>query len=259
MCQNLTSTELVDLIEVSVAQQARELHGRNIDPHLAAIVVGTDSRFVELKQRRGHTLGVETSIYRLPATSQIADITSIIGFLNVDPSVHGILIQLPLPDFTTEQIDQIINTIAPEKDVDGLRADSPFQPTTAQAMLQLAEHYKIDLTDCVIVGRGRLVGSPLHRLLDKQKIAHQVVDLNTKDGAKVIAQAKVILSGTDTLKPIFDRTTVRKDVAIIAAGNEIDHDDLDNWASALTPARGGVGPLTITLLLQQTVTAAKHG
>lgn len=273
---SLSSHELVEVVDAETARQARALRERGIDPHLAAIVVGPDDRFAELKQRHGRAVGVETSIYRLPLSATVEDIAGVIGFLNVDPSVHGILIQLPLP-LKSDATDQLIAAIAPTKDVDGLgtgRDDKPaqtladlvrdthhrghFLPTTAWAMLALADHFKLDLTNALVVGQGRLVGQPLDQLLDQLKIKHQNVDLQTKSRDKIIAVADVILAGTDTEQPIFNRTTVKKDVAIIAASTEIDHDDLETWASALSPARGGVGPLTIALLHQQTVIAAAH-
>jgi methylenetetrahydrofolate dehydrogenase (NADP+)/methenyltetrahydrofolate cyclohydrolase len=281
MTHSLNSLELVEKLEAEIILKVRQLKSEGVDIHLAAIVVGEDDHFVELKQRRGRPLGIETSIYRLPASSLPEDVISVIGFLNVDQAVHGILVQLPLPkSFTTEQTDQIINAIAPAKDVDGLSAGRDkqpakslsdlvrathlrhrFLPTTAWAMLSLADHNQIDLHNAVIVGNGRLVGQALHQLLEQLKIKHQVVDLNTPDLATIIAQADVILAGTDTDKPIFNRTTVKKDAQIIAAGQEIDHLDLENWATSLTPTKGGVGPLTITHLFNQTVIAAStaHG
>lgn len=267
---------MVDRLEKEIATKARELIAKDIQPHLAAVVVGDDDRFAMLKQRRGHVLGIETSIYRLPSSSLASDVTAVIDFLNIDPSVHGILIQLPLP-FKTDEIDQILNTIRPDKDVDGLAQGwaprlSPtlsdlvtathgrgqYLPTTAWAMVELALEHKIELKDLLIVGRGRLVGQPLDQLLTQLKIDHSVTDATDKKSAEHIKKAAVILSGTDSPKPIFNRRNVAKDVTIIAAGNEINHESLDGWAKAVTPERGGVGPLTITLLLRQVIVAASR-
>lgn len=260
----------------NTARRARQLRNQGIDPHLAAIVVGRDDHYVELKQRRGREVGVETSIYRLPEDTKLDDLLGVIGFLNVDDNVHGILVQLPVP-YSDKEVEQIINAINPAKDVDGLgtgriKIKSPqltelvqtthqrggFLPTTAWSMLKLAEKYDLKFDQCLVVGQGRLVGQSLDYILDLLNVEHQVVDLQTKQLAEQIARAKLIFAGTDCEQPIFNRTTVKKDATIIAAGNEIDHDDLANWASALSPSRQGVGPLTIALLHEQTVIAAER-
>lgn len=275
-----TSTELVTELDAATVQQSRALLKRGINPHLAVVAVGeaAQSPFVRVKQKRGHELGVEVSVYRLPETVRYADVESVINFVNDDPDTAGAIIQLPLPPkISPAERSKLLTTVKPIKDVDALRAGSVIQkgntidhiiehatakqrfvPTTAAAMLLLAKQYDIKLSgSVVVVGKGVLVGTPLHLLLTAMEVPHAWVDKETKGYMDAIKSADVILAGTDAPSPFLTKKTVKAGAVILAAGNEIDHVSVDGYAALVSAKTGSIGPLTVSLLLQNTVNTTK--
>jgi len=277
---HITSHNLVEQLDLATVKQARALRAEGVDPHLAVVAVGDTalSPYVRAKQRRGHELGVEVSIYQLPITVNYSDLESVINFINDDPEVSGAIVQLPLPStITGEQRNRVLTLLAVAKDVDALSggcsiasgpsieqlikhatAKKRFVPTTAAAMLLLAAQESLDLSkSVVVVGKGALVGKPLHALLQAMKVPHSWVDKTTADYLAVIKSADVIFAGTDTDKPFLTKKTVKSGVAILAAGNEIDHESVDGWAARVSAKVGCVGPLTVSLLLSNVVNTTK--
>lgn len=275
----LNSHDLVHETDNQTVARARALRQEDVVPHLGVVLIGEATPFVRLKQRRGHELGVEVSTYRLPDSVSVAEASAVISFLAVDPAVHGILLQLPLTaSWQNHDIDALIDAIPADKDVDGLKNGRPdklsadnieaaaqeahaagtFLPTTAWSMLSLCHCYHLPLDETVVVGKGRLVGQPLHLLLKMMDQPHKWVDLQSVDREAAISRAGLILAGTDSVKPIFTDANVKAGVAICAAGQEIDHEALRDYAAFLSPERGGVGPLTVSYLMQQTVIAAER-
>lgn len=276
--QIITSDTLVKELDDQTVLLARNLLSKQITPHLAVVAVGdtVDSPFIRYKKSRGRSLGIVVSVYTLPETASVGEVEKVIKFLNQDPEIAGIIVQLPLPkQFDKKQVDFILNAIDASKDVDGLGKGKiiakakdiiamqdvailkgGYLPTTAHAMLLLANEYKLNLNDgLLVIGKGRLVGNPLIELLSMLSIKCQQVDKESKELNNAIFSAKVIMAGTNTVDPFLDESFVQERAYVIAAGNEIDHKSLDGYAEAITPKKGGVGPLTISLLFINTVRA----
>lgn len=279
--KHLFSTELVNLLDDATAVAARSLHQREIFPHLAVIAVGAaaNSTFVKIKKERGRAVGVDVSVYELPADLTYADLEAVLNFANDDPDIHGVIVQLPLPSqFSDAETTKLLNLIKPEKDVDGLGlgqylaeakdmatlikqavAAQKYIPTTAQSIWQLAETGDVDWSEkVVVVGKGRLVGQPMHALLSAFGVAHQWVDKEDANCQQVIAEADVIVAGTNDPRAFLTDKSVRAGATVLAAGREADHYSLDGHVSQIAAERGGIGPLTVSILLANTVTAAQR-
>lgn len=280
----LTSEDLVKQIDDDTVKVARQLIKKGIHPHLAVVLVGEKPKtiFTELKRKRALSLGIVMSVYHVPPRAKLSDLLELIEFLNKDQEIHGIIVQLPLPaKFKLNQIKQVLQAVKADKDVDGLgkgkftkgeytslakleaaaKKDKKFLPTTAWSIIKLGQAYTVPLKSTksiVVVGKGMLVGQPLHQMLKQLKIRHQLVDDHSKSLERAIFGADVILAGTSATKPFLDERLVREEASIIAAGQEIDHRTLDGFVKALTPKKGGVGPLTISLLLNNLVTTCKN-
>lgn len=277
---HLNSHELVKTLDDDTVQRARALRARDIIPHLAVVAVGDSavSTFVQRKQKHGLTLGIEVSAYQLPEIVQYSDVESVINFANDDAELAGVIIQLPMAkSISTVERDKLLTMVNPKKDVDALGGGKlvvkakdidellhkavqkkRFVPTTAASLLLLAQQAELDLqSQVVVVGKGLLVGNPLHEMLNALGVRHEWVDKTDKGYKDVIKSADVIFSGTDTLVPFLNKRLVKPGVAILAAGNEIDHESVDGHAAVVTAKIGSVGPLTISLLMQNTVRACE--
>lgn len=277
--KKLTSDSLVKELDDQTVLLVRGLLKKQILPHLAVVAVGKtkDSLFIKLKKQRARNLGIILSVYELPQNATLPDIKSVIEYLNKDREIHGIIVQLPLPNkFTDSQIVSILKMITANKDVDALGKgrvilkkaknltkmnelaleSSGYLPTTAYAMLLITKEYGINLKDgLLIVGKGRLVGNPLAEMLTALAFKFKQADEQNKNLNNAIFGAKIIMSGTNSKKPFLNDSFVQERAYVIAAGNEIDHKTLDGYAEGITPQKGGVGPLTISLLLSNTVRA----
>lgn len=264
--RSLNGSELAGYIKERQAHQVRGLRqAHGVMPKLA-IVAAIDNPVTEvymrLKKRYGAEILVDVDIYH----SQQADVKELLNKLSKDSSVHGIIVQLPLADPT--QTDEIVNLVVPEKDVDGLGRAAKFQPATPLAILWLLAGYNIDLTSkrVLLVGRGKLVGAPLERMLLESGITPEVADKSTLDLKHETLQADVIITATgvaglikpDMLKPgavVVDAgVTGEKGKTVGDVAPEVfERDDL-----SLTPPKGGVGPLTVCALFENVIRAAER-
>ncbi|MDB5177803.1 MAG: FolD bifunctional protein nonfunctional [Candidatus Saccharibacteria bacterium] len=261
----LNGKEVADYIKERQAKQIRNLRQEwKIIPKLAIIqtvdnpVIDT---YVHLKQRYGDDILVEVEIHKVDQ----ADLFSTIESLNEDDSVHGIIIQLPLAD--VDMTERAVNAVAPSKDVDGLAGGSPFTPATPMAIDWLLASYNINLVGqkIAIVGNGRLVGAPLAALWTGQGRDVTVFDTTSSDELSVkLRQFDVIVTAvgkprlidTDSVKVgavVIDAATSSEDGKIVGDITEAvrQRDDL-----TMTPEKGGVGPLTVTALFDNVITAA---
>jgi len=262
----LNGKEVADYIKERQAKQVRNLRQEwKVIPKLAIIqtidnpVIDT---YVHLKQRYGDDILVDVEIHKVDQ----ADLFTTIETLNADETVHGIIIQLPLADVAAT--DQAVNAVAPSKDVDGLAASSPFTPATPMAIDWLLASYNIDLVGkkIAIVGNGRLVGAPLARLWLAQGRDVTVFDSMNADELSlklrlydviVTAVGKPRLIDSDSVKigaVVIDAATSSEDGKIVGDVTEAVRmrDDL-----TMTPEKGGVGPLTVTALFDNVITAAR--
>jgi methylenetetrahydrofolate dehydrogenase (NADP+)/methenyltetrahydrofolate cyclohydrolase len=277
--QSLLSTTLVKELHEHTKLAVAKLVDAGIDPHLAVVLVGEEPasvKYVSIKDRVAKELGVIVSLYHLEDDTSVDKIAETLTFLSADPEVHGIILQLPLPGhISQEQVDTLLQTIAPEKDVDGLRGDwkkLTYSGTSIQALLtpqswalppmvssvlSLLDNYNISVTDkkVVLVGRGRLVGQPLEEYLSKLGVDVKAVDEETVGILDIAKEADILIVAAG--QPDLVTYQWVKDGAVVVDCNQDVHvDSVSQIASALAPAVGGVGPLTVAWLLHNTVQAA---
>lgn len=265
MTKLLNGSELVGYIQERQARQVRALRqASRVFPRLVIIKSTASSSvidtYVRMKQRYAEEILIETVVETLPE----ADMPAAIERHNADPLVHGIIVQLPLAD--PGLTDQIVNQIAPEKDLDGLGQDAKYDSATATAINWLLSGYGVDLRDKAIalVGNGRLVGAPLARMWQASGYNVTVMDINTTDMELALRQSDVIVTATgvpgliksDMIQigaVVVDAGTASEDGVIVGDVESAvrERDDL-----TITPAKGGVGPLTIAALCDNVIQAA---
>jgi methylenetetrahydrofolate dehydrogenase (NADP+) / methenyltetrahydrofolate cyclohydrolase len=262
----LNGKELAEFIKERQARQVRSLRqALDVAPKLA-IVVTIDhpviNVYMRMKKAYGADVQVDVAIHRVKQDQAAATIKQ----LNADPGVHGIIVQLPLE--RPEETEEIVNLVAPEKDVDALGKDALFEPATPMAIMWLLAGYNVDLQGkkVLLVGRGKLVGVPLERILTASGIDVSVADRDTKDLRAAALEADVIITATgspailypDMLKPgsiVVDAGVASeggKTVGDVAA-EVYERDDL-----IITPPKGGVGPLTVCALFENVIRAARQ-
>lgn len=254
----------------------RENHG--IHPGLAVVLVGNDPAsqiYVRNKQKACEEVGFRAFEYRLNENSTQEQLLDLIRVLNKDDKVHGILVQLPLPKHIDEQT--VILTIAPEKDVDAFHpmnvgrimiGNYEFLPCTPAGVMELIDSTGVDLNgaNCVVVGRSNIVGKPMAMLLLHRNATVTICHSRTRNLAEVCAGADILVSAVG--KPHFIRADMVKDGAlVIDVGmnhdengklcGDVEFAEVEPKASYITPVPGGVGPMTITMLLKNTLHAAK--
>jgi methylenetetrahydrofolate dehydrogenase (NADP+) / methenyltetrahydrofolate cyclohydrolase len=262
----LNGKELASYIEERQAREVRSLkQARHVQPKLA-IVLTVDNPvinvYVRKKKRYGADLGIEVDIHQVPQDEVVA----LIKNLNRDVSIHGIIVQLPLE--RPEETEKIVNLVAPEKDVDGLGVRAKLEPATPMAILWLLAGYNVDLAGkkIVLVGRGKLVGAPLERMLSDSGYGVTVVDKNTKDAKAETSQADVIISATGSpavLKPdMIKQGAVVVDAGVAGEGGktvgDLAPEVYEREDLTLTPKKGGVGPLTVCALFDNVIRAARR-
>jgi methylenetetrahydrofolate dehydrogenase (NADP+)/methenyltetrahydrofolate cyclohydrolase len=264
MAKILDGNELADFIKERQAHQVRGLRQHDkIRPRLAIVVTSDNpviGTYVRLKQAYAQDILIETDVFRVDVDRAAAKITE----LNDDQLVTGIIVQLPLSD--PALTDQLVNLISPAKDVDGLGQNSQFDPATAVAINWLLTGYNIELTGrkIVIVGRGRLVGAPLAAMWQQSGYDVTVLGRNA-DLKSALAQAEIIVSATgvpglltdDLIPPgavVVDAGTADDSGVVVGdvAPDLRERDDI-----TITPAKGGVGPLTIAALMDNLIRAAR--
>lgn len=266
MTKILNGSELVGYIKERQARQVRGLRQAwKTVPRLVILKTPGASKvittYVGLKQRYGDDILVQTDIQ----TCSEEEMLSALDTLNKDSSVHGIIVQLPLDD--PSKTDEILNHIAPEKDVDGLGKEPKFDSATALAINWLLAGYGVELQgkQIAIVGNGRLVGAPLARMWQQSGFNVTVLDRSSTDIAKVLRQSDVVVSATGN--PHLITSSMLKVGAVVVDAGTASEDgvivgDLDESVRqrddlVLTPEKGGVGPLTVAALFDNVITAAR--
>lgn len=276
----ISGVEVSTKLKSELIQKVELLKKKGIDPCLATILVGNDQAstiYIRNKHKACSELGIKTKDNTMPSAIEEEKLIELINSLNNDPSVHGILLQLPLPS----HIDQfeVINKIKPTKDVDGLtyqnaglllNKKSSLIPCTPLGVMELFNYYKIELKgkDIVIINRSILVGKPLFLLLLEKDATVTICHSKTRNLEEKLRRADIIITAVGnrklfTLKPEH----VKEDVVIIDIGisrengkiiGDTDFKRVAPKASWITPVPGGVGPMTITMLLNNTIKAASN-
>ncbi|HUY53045.1 MAG TPA: bifunctional 5,10-methylenetetrahydrofolate dehydrogenase/5,10-methenyltetrahydrofolate cyclohydrolase [Candidatus Dormibacteraeota bacterium] len=234
-------------------------------PKLAIIQIKDDpviNTYVRLKKQYGSDIGIEVESFHLKQSAAIATINK----LNTDNSVDGIIVQLPIDNI--EQIDEILNAVDANKDVDALATKSQFDPATPTAILWLLAGYNIDLRgkNILIIGNGKLVGKPLSEMLIKSGQKVTVADSKTKNLKDLALESNIIITATGS-PAILRSDMISHGSVIVDAGVATDKGksvgDLDESVYlrddlTITPARGGVGPLTICSLFSNVIKSAQN-
>jgi methylenetetrahydrofolate dehydrogenase (NADP+) / methenyltetrahydrofolate cyclohydrolase len=265
-------------IKSRVKKAVQELKADSIQPCLATVLVGDNlasAAYIQSKQEDANEVGIVTKDHRLEATLKQQEILELVQFLNHDPEVHGILVQLPLPSHLNE-VD-IATSLSPLKDVDGLTpynagmlqsGIAALKPCTPSGIMALLDYYKIGIAgmDTVIVNRSNLVGKPLLILLLERDATVTICHSKTKGlNEKLLSADLVVTAVGDRQRFTLTANMVKEGVVVIDVGmarlngkltGDVDFDSVKQKASWITPVPGGVGLMTRAMLLKNTVTAA---
>ena len=278
----LSGKEFAQRIREDAKRQAEALMRRTgVRPGLAVVIVGHDPAsevYVRNKHRACEELGLYSAAVELPAETTKEELLAKIDALNADDRVHGILVQLPLPGSLTAAEPEVLNRIAPEKDVDGFHpvnvgrlsigepSLAPCTPAGGLRMLELAD-IPIDGARAVILGRSNIVGKPMMALLLAKNATVTVCHSHTKDIAAIAREADILVAAVG--RPNFvTADMVKPGATVIDVGinrvapkklvGDVDFEAVKEVAGAITPVPGGVGLLTIAMLMQNTVAAAQR-
>jgi methylenetetrahydrofolate dehydrogenase (NADP+)/methenyltetrahydrofolate cyclohydrolase len=255
-------------------------------PHLAAILVGEDpasQTYVANKEKSCQKVGITSTLYRLPAETTQDELLGVIDFINQDDEIDGVIVQLPLPDHIDK--DTVIQAIHPSKDVDGFHPENvgkmvsglpTYLPATPFGILMLLEHYKIETSgkSCAVLGRSNIVGTPMSLLLSRKaepgNCTVTTVHSRSQNIEQITAEADIVVAAFG--QPHYLKADMVKDGAVVIdvgihrvpsdktkSGfrliGDVDFDEVSKKASWITPVPGGVGPMTITGLLMNTMKA----
>jgi methylenetetrahydrofolate dehydrogenase (NADP+)/methenyltetrahydrofolate cyclohydrolase len=266
-----------DEIREELREKVEDLHKKGVHPCLAVIQVGDDPAstvYVGNKKKACAYIGIESRAYELPEETTQEELLSLIRQLNEDEGVHGILVQLPVPAHMNEE--EIIDTISPDKDVDGFHpwnvgalsiGEAGFVSCTPAGIIQMLKrsNIEIDGKDCVVVGRSNIVGKPMAMLLLRENGTVTVCHTHTKDLKTICKRADILVVAIK--KPrFFDASYIKEGAVVIDVGihrdadnklcGDVDFDSVAPKAAAITPVPGGVGPMTITMLMSNCVDSA---
>lgn len=252
-----------ELVKNELAEQVFNLRKKGVFPNIAVLLAGDDHAseiYVGLKKKVAHELGIDFSLYRFSESNTLADIRTCIDWLNQDESVHGIVIQLPLPSNLQPETESLISMIDSKKDVDGqLGEKSPYLPATVQAVVSIIDRAPMPEWSplvCVVGAKG-IVGSGLMRALPRLGYECVGVDVSKTDNSKIIKTADIVISATG-VAGLIKSNMVKDDVIIIDVGSpiaEVDFKEVSKKSSFITPVPGGVGPVTVVSLMQNLVKA----
>lgn len=251
-------------------------NGKNIA--LAVIQIGNDpasSVYVNNKKKACEFVGIRSVAYELPEETQQDELLKLIDDLNADHSIHGILVQLPLPKHMNE--NAIINRISPLKDVDGFHPQNVgalcigqpgFVSCTPAGIIQLLKRSDIEIAgkECVIIGRSNIVGKPMSLLLLAENATVTIAHSKTENLMEVCKRADILIAAVGRPK-MFTKEYVKEGAVVIDVGihrlesgklcGDVDYDDVLSICSAITPVPGGVGPMTIAMLMNNCVESLK--
>jgi methylenetetrahydrofolate dehydrogenase (NADP+)/methenyltetrahydrofolate cyclohydrolase len=261
----LNGTEIAGFIKERHAKQVRSLRSQKIIPKLAIVQAKDDpviNTYVRLKKQYGTDIGVEVDGHILLQ----ADVPKLLNKLSNDETVHGIIVQLPLEN--PAQTDEIVNLVTPSKDVDALGSESKFQPATPMAIMWLLSGYNIELMGrkILLIGRGKLVGAPLEKILKDSGYQVEVIGREIPDLAERSLKADVIITATGSPAILYP-DMIKQGAVVVDAGVASEEgktigdlapevykrDDL-----TITPEKGGVGPLTVCALFENVIRSAQN-
>lgn len=274
----INGKEIGSQIREKIQLEVKDLIENGITPGLAVILVGEDpasQTYVANKEKACHEMGIYSELIRLPETTTETELLNHIKKLNADPAIDGILVQLPLPKHIDE--DLVIQAISPDKDVDGfhpvsvgkmLLGQPTFLPCTPHGVMKLLEYSNVSVAGkhAVVIGRSHIVGVPMGQLLLQKDATVTYCHSKTPNLAAITTQADILVVAVGRAKMIKSEH-IKEGAVVIDVGmnrdengklcGDVDFDNVFEKVSAITPVPGGVGPMTITMLMVNTVQSAK--
>jgi methylenetetrahydrofolate dehydrogenase (NADP+)/methenyltetrahydrofolate cyclohydrolase len=275
----LDGKKLSNKIKEELKKEVKELKEKGIIPGLAVILVGNDPAshtYVKMKKNASKEIGINSIVYEMPENVSEEELLKKIDEINENPDIHGLLIQLPLP----KHIDttKILERVNPKKDVDGfhpynmgrlVEGLNTFAPCTPLGVMEIFKEYNIDLVgkDVCVVGASNIVGKPMWALLVNAWATVDICHIETRDLAAHTKRVDIVIVGVG--KPnLITADMVKEGVIVVDIGinklpngklvGDVDFENVSKKASYITPVPGGVGPMTIAMLLKNTVKAAKN-
>ena len=265
-------------VKGEVAEKVSELQKDHVNPHLSTVLVGDDpasASYLKAKHKACEEVGIQSENHHIPRETTQRELEALVWKLNTDPAVHGILIQLPLPGHLDE--NQIIERIVPYKDVDGLHPINAGKlasgvevlvPCTPKGIIRLLTHYQVPIgsRNAVIINRSNLVGRPLSMLFLNRDATVTMCHSKTVNLPEVTRTADILVSAVGRASFQLTPKHVKPGAAVIDVGlsrvngklrGDVDFDEVNVVANYLTPVPGGVGPMTVAMLLENTVQAAR--
>ena len=266
-------------LKEQMKQRIAQLKQQGINPKLVVVLVGDNSAsqvYVRNKHKSCGEVGIESEVITMPEQTTQQELLEVVERLNQDETVDGILVQLPLP----KQIDEktVLRSILPEKDVDGFHpvnvgllsiGDECFAPATPSGIIAMCQEYGIDIAgkNCVVIGRSNIVGKPMAALLLKNNATVTICHSKTEDLASYTRRADVVIVATGR-RHTLTAEMVNEGAVVVDVGmnrneqgklcGDVDYEEVKEKASFITPVPGGVGPMTITELLENTIQAAQR-
>lgn len=274
----LDGREIAKTYRAGLQTEVEKLKEHNIVPKLTVILVGNDGAsqsYVNSKKKAAEKIGMISEIVHMDESSTEEEVLSELNRLNNDDSVSGILVQVPLPKQVSEA--KVLEAINPDKDVDGFNpinigrlytGERTFIPCTPLGIMEILKHADIDLKgkNVAVIGRSHIVGQPVSKLLTDQDATVTLLHSKSTNTEEVLKQADVIVSAVGRVH-LVTKDLVKPGAVIIDVGNtpdengklkgDVDFEAVKEVASAITPVPGGVGPLTITMVLNNTLLAEK--
>ena len=279
MSQIIDGKELAKNIRLGLKEEVAELKNADINPKLAVIMVGDDKAskvYVKNKSKACEDVGIEYEEYILPASTKMEELLELIEKLNNDETVHGILVQSPLPEGLDANI--AFRTISPKKDVDGFNPinvgklslnQDCFVSCTPYGIIKMLEAYNIPIegAHAVIIGRSNIVGKPLAQCLLNKNATVTICHSRTKNLKEITKQADILIAAIGKAKFVTE-DMVKEGATVIDVGinrmddgkllGDTDFENIKEKVDYITPVPGGVGPMTIAMLMHNVVKAAKQ-
>ena len=279
MAEILSGKTVSARIKENLKKEIEELKAKGVLPGLAVIIVGEDPAskvYVGRKEAMCQELGMHSEKFALPEETTQEELVALVEKLNCDDKIHGILVQLPLPKHLDEKT--VINTIRPEKDVDAFHpvnvgkimiGDYDFVPCTPAGIMELIAESKVEVEGktCVVIGRSNIVGKPMSMLLLHKNGTVTTCHSRTKNIKEITKTADILVAAVGRAN-FVTADMVKPGAVVIDVGmnrledgrlvGDVAFDEVEKIAGAITPVPGGVGPMTIAMLMQNTLTAAKN-
>ncbi len=279
MATIIDGKELSKKLKEQMKDRVAQMRQQGIVPKLVVVLVGNNSAsevYVRNKHKACGEVGIESEVIKMPEETTQQELLDVVKGLNEDRTVDGILVQLPLPGQINEKV--VLRSILPEKDVDGFHpvnvgllsiGDDCYAPATPSGIIAMFKEYGIEIAGkhCVIIGRSNIVGKPMAALLLRHNATVTVCHSKTQNLGELTRQADIVIVATGH-RHTLTADMVKEGAVVIDVGmnrnelgnlcGDVDFDEVKEKASFITPVPGGVGPMTITELLENTILAAQR-